>query len=804
MEKVQRYMNIGRKYRLLLAALFAMTLCSCDELFPSEDDGSGFFEEETKADNDIIVITDTEFSPDYKTICLTAEIVRDLGPFSLADTNSVRIQAREFVGGVELAKKSSSQLTSVVNVEGDIIVKTKLKLLLLVDLTLPQEIIDVERANVIMAASTFIHDNLYVSFFYGDQLTETLPVTDYILDNYFVHHDDDHKLLYRSIVAKQNEMQRRQGVWADAKAMLLVVMSDGKAFYDNNQPMDPEHFQLQEKMIRPDVPPGGDLVIDYVNVAPESNRDDDEDFLSTFCHLYQGEFLNGFNWVTIRRCVHRLTGVDIVDNKFYLTNPDYKVYRGGSHRLTLEVYNAANDSLVATGSTKIKIGSIYDPIIINGHSLTYVISQGLAIGIFLFLIVYLVYQLLIPYIRYRRFLKKYVVSYSNSNQSVDGVMVGQSCYLCKAPYVEGDEVVVKCEHTMHLSCWDENEYHCPEYSDYCKSGSHYYNHYNRFDPRNASFYMRWVLAGIAAAVLAWVCFTISVHHVVGAFQSWVSANIFGIDATSSEVMKTFEDSGINMYLLPSFGLTTGFFLTLAMAILTTWHRRVRFKWLWLFVRALLASIASFLAFQITAQVLAMIGMADYSTFFEWIPWTFTGFIIAYMATYGTPVSTHKLLIFLSVVLAILSMFLWSALFNRTFYDFRVMLLLSYITFSVGLALCIASRAPRSNHYYLQVSGAVKKMDVALYKWFRGNAGGVVTIGRSIDCTLQLSWDTTGVVAPVQAELRCHGDSVRLYALEDGVYLKDSKPLEVGKYYQLYHGDSFEIGRTTFTYIEKDL
>jgi predicted component of type VI protein secretion system len=81
---------------------------------------------------------------------------------------------------------------------------------------------------------------------------------------------------------------------------------------------------------------------------------------------------------------------------------------------------------------------------------------------------------------------------------------------------------------------------------------------------------------------------------------------------------------------------------------------------------------------------------------------------------------------------------------------------------------------------------------------------VITIGRSIDCTLQLSWDTTGVVAPVQAELRYQGNFVRLYALEDGVYLKDSKPLEVGKCYQLYHGDTFEIGRTTFTYLEKDL
>lgn len=804
MEKVQRYMNIGRKCRFLLAALFAMTLVGCDELFPSEDDGSGFFGEGVQKQNDAISITKTEFSPDYKTICLTAEIVNDLGPYSLADTNSVRIRVKESVGGVELDDWARSQLTSVVNVEGDIIGKNKIKMLLLVDLTLPQDIIDVERKNAIMAASTFIDKNLFVSFFYGDELTETMPVTDYVLNNYFVHQDVEHKYLYRSIVDKQEEMQRREGVWADAKIMLLVVMSDGKCFYNNNQPMDLKHFQLQEEMIHPALPPSGELVIDYVNVATESNKEDDEDFLSTFCHLYHGEFRNGFNWVEIRKCVHQLTGVEFDDNKFYLTNPDFKIYRGGIHKLTLEVHNATSDSLVAVGSTMIKLGSIYDPIIINGHSLEYVLAQGLAIGIFLFLLIYFIFQFLIPYIRYRSFLKKYVVSFSNPNQCVDGVMVGQSCYLCKAPYVEDDKVVVKCEHTMHLSCWDENEYHCPEYSDHCKSGSHFYNHVNRFDPRNASFYMRWILAGITAAVLAWMSFTMGVHHYIGAFQEWFSAEIFGRDTTVSEVMRTFEERGINMFQLPSFGLTTGFFLTPAMSILATWHRRFRFKWLWFFGRALLASIASFLAFQFTEQVVAMLGAIEYSNFFEWIPWTFTGFIIAYLATHGTPIRTRKLLIFLSVVVAFLTMFLWSSLFSRSLYDFRVLLLLSYIIFCVGLALCIASHAPRSNHYYLQVSGAVKKMDVALYKWFRGNAGGVVTIGRSIDCTLQLSWDTTGVVAPVQAELRYQGNSVRLYALEDGVYLKDNKPLEVGKCYQLYHGDTFEIGRTTFTYLEKDL
>ena len=55
------------------------------------------------------------------------------------------------------------------------------------------------------------------------------------------------------------------------------------------------------------------------------------------------------------------------------------------------------------------------------------------------------------------------------------------------PFETGEKIVVKCGHTMHKTCWDENEYHCPEYSDRCEHGTHYYNRQNLTDSRNASF-----------------------------------------------------------------------------------------------------------------------------------------------------------------------------------------------------------------------------------------------------------------------------------------------------------------------------
>jgi hypothetical protein len=84
-----------------------------------------------------------------------------------------------------------------------------------------------------------------------------------------------------------------------------------------------------------------------------------------------------------------------------------------------------------------------------------------------------------------------------------------------------------------------------------------------------------------------------------------------------------------------------------------------------------------------------------------------------------------------------------------------------------------------------------------------NPDDVVTIGKSIDCSLQMSWDIKGLVAPINAELRMVGDGVRLTAVEDGVRVGDD-PLPAGRSVWLYHNTQFSIGDTTFTYVERDI
>lgn len=181
----------------------------------------------------------------------------------------------------------------------------------------------------------------------------------------------------------------------------------------------------------------------------------------------------------------------------------------------------------------------------------------------------------------------------------------------------------------------------------------------------------------------------------------------------------------------------------------------------------------------------------------------SSFLIVIVSTYGSGIKINKTIVLVAIGNSMVSLLIWSSLYLFISVDFRVLLLYSYIIYAVGLSVVIAKEKPNSDHYFLKVQGAVKTMDIALYKWFRANPKAVVSLGKSVDCSLQLSWDLQGNVAPVHAHLTLEKGIMRLMALEDGVLFR-GKPLPVDKKVKLYHGRSFQIGNTVFTYLEKDI
>ena len=779
-----------KKHVISILVAVAILFTSCDRLGKMSNDipESDLLEQIFNEKSDKVKVVNVDFSPDYKTFFVTTDIVSDIGPYELSDSTKVKVEVSETIDGIREARYSIPRLVGIKNIEAECIRDLDLRMLVLVDLSLPQA--DLNRISnfVKEMKPAFKYDNLFVAFMDGPEVTNTLKATDYVVDNYFKHSDHGYSYLYRSMLDKRDEMLRRDEVWQDADKLVLLTFSDGKIYDDDSdKPIDPKHYHYQTLIanMSPASVDDASFFAYYASFYQHQDLDDepDDNLLRLFCENNNGAFIEHFQWETFKDNLFNTLHLVTFDHAIYFENPDYKVYRGDDKKLTLDFYDRSNDSLFLSISTDIIKGECLNPIIVRGQSIDIVVLQGLFLGCFLLILVYLILQVIVPSIKYRFFLHRYVVPYTGRNMCVDNKMVEESCYLCKAPFEMGDSIVVKCEHTMHKSCWDENEYHCPEYSDRCKHGSHYYNKARVLDPRNASFYLKWVLAALAASILAWLCFVLYAH------LFYNQAPLYHLAQSS-------------VTQIPIFGFSIGLFLTLGFSLLTVRPGNSGRLFLHILWRVAVAAIGSYLAFLLVDAIIYFFDIHKYTFLLNWIPWTISGFLIAWCSTFNTHVAHNKPVLILGVLLGFLSMYAWTFFFRYMELDFRVLLLLSFIIFGVGLAVCIAMVAPRSERYFLKVQGAVKEMDVALYKWFRNQPDRVVTIGKSVDCSLQLSWDIQSDVAPVQAEIRFRNQRLYLKALEPGVFL-NGRPARVDKKIRLYHGRTFTIGQTTFTYIEKD-
>jgi len=791
-------------FSLLTLQVLLLLFAGCEELpqgLISDDDGD--------ADTlSALKLSQPKFSPDYKTMVVDAWVGEGVGTLALTDPKLVRIEVTE-KGGLlsEASYPMPPKLLKVENLASEQIVGRRAKMLALVDLTLPQVMVNKELVAVREMRNLFSGNNLYVAFLKGTEVSETMPVTNYVLENYFQHQDADIKYLYRAVIAKMDEMANGAPWTADAKFVAMMVMSDGVTYLDD-MPMDPDHFELEQQLAeRKDSRP-----LYYADFSEPLSDEElldnpDEDNVVTVlqlqCESSKGLYQRKFSWPVVEDNILHAFGMDIADFRFTLENPDHKVYRGRhGHALEIACYDVATDSLLVKGSSSYTLGSVYSPVIVRPRSIGSVLLQGCVATFFLILLVYLVLQLIVPYIKYRLFLKHHVMTYTGTQLSVGGNMVSESCYYCKAPFEVGDRVVAKCKHSMHIDCWEENKCQCPEYGRHCQEGRHYYNRHQPWDPQNTTFYLRWVIVAILAALAAWVVYTAQMHSLSADIFERLILFINDLQPDTPEAEKLIEDYGSHINHYPSFGLCIGFFLTLMLSFLSVAKDLWSSRFLQVFFRALLGGLGGLLFFALGGLITAALELDENTFLIDWIPWSLTGYWIALCVTWGTRIKIRHSLIIGAFLVGLVSTYLWTLLYGGSTFDYRVALLINFILFAVAMAIAIAMDAPHSECYFLSVGGIMKQMDIALYKWFRANPDEVVTIGRSVDCRLQLSWDIMSEVAPVQAEIRKSHGMLRLYALEDGITV-GGKLLEQGESIRLYHGRKFMIGQTTFTYIEKD-
>ena len=234
-------------------------------------------------------------------------------------------------------------------------------------------------------------------------------------------------------------------------------------------------------------------------------------------------------------------------------------------------------------------------------------------------------------------------------------------YYCKAPFEPGDEIVVKCEHVMHKECWDENQYHCPEYGRHCDKGSHYYNHINLFDSDNALYHMRWIIVSVLAALVAWGLYVFLILEFDETTPSLV-AKMVEPKLTETGNYAVFNDSESTMGYLPLFGMCLGGSLTLALSLMAGKMYFYLKRVVDLFLRTVVVSLASYLLFLLSESVTMAFDMNPWLALINWIPMSIMTLLIAFVSTADTKIHLRKYILLIAIFLGAL---VWMFTFGYT-------------------------------------------------------------------------------------------------------------------------------------------
>ncbi len=780
---------------LLLLLLPLLVLCTACNGIPGFGLG-GDAGPEPESNN---IKTDTTvFSKDYKTISVKLRMPDGLADCQLSDSARVRIEAIEesptYING---GSNMQPRLVKVTDIRREELADHRLSLLLLVDLTLSDDEIAEERRAVQQMRRWFSSSNLHIAFMREDGVTETFLATDYVMQTYF-RKSGSKKLLYRSVAAKMDELLTWQSLSREQKG--LIVFSDGDV-YANDVPVDPRHFELQHRLLQASTHAGYSSVY-YVNFGSGDATDNEAvTVMQRLCQATGGEYQRRFKWKPLLTDILSTFNVDYADYRLDFENPDNKVYTGKPMHLHISVYD--NGRMVGTACSVYRIGNIYSPVIINGLSDAQVILIGIMTILVLLVIVYLVLQIIVPYISYRVFVHRYVTHYTGAAMIYNGIQVDRSCYYCKAPFEEGDEIVAKCEHVMHRSCWEENGYKCPEHGRKCPDGAHYYNASQPLDRRNAPFFAQWVLLAIVAALLGWTTFVMSSDRSSTSILYGIMLSIHGLQSGTPEAQMAFDHYAAHLKYLPIFGLCQNFFLALALGYMSMQGHPLGMRLKRALTKSVCSGILGYLIFLLTCIVSITLNLSEDAFMVDWIPWALNGLVVAFVSTFGTRIHLRKKWLGVSVLIGLAVMYAWMYIVFYDKMDCREQLLSCFVVYSVALTVCVAVAAPHSERYFLRAEGAMKPVDIALYKWLRTSPDYRVTIGKSVDCSLQMTWDFASTIAPIQATVYNENGKIYMQSVEDGVTV-DGQPLSPDDRIRLYHGRSFTIGKTTFTFEEKDV
>lgn len=697
--------------------------------------------------------------------------------------------------------------------------------LVIVDLSLPQEMVDAQRDLVMKLDRVTKNDNLHVVFSGGGELSNQYLVSKYVLDNNFVSKGEQNYLL-RDIVEMndrmRNETKRHYGLSSWAKIpnskKVMFVLSDGE-LYSGGLPIDPDHYALQQELYNIGAEAAGEdkdddnaqFPIHYVNFNGSDSLAQDPLYqatkmrLQSLCDMTGGHYFDSYVYGDLTKPISaRVENLERIKYNLRLENPYGKIYLGEPNELIIDFYIDGKSYVHSTFNYS--IGLWVDPIIIGMNPDWVVISIGLIYMILALITIYILSQVLYPYIRFLLFKRRYIINYSDKPMVYNDTVIGDECYYCRDKFKEGERVVVKCRHTTHLDCWEENGYKCTEYGENCKEGSFYYNRFNIFDRGNAPYQMRWIMGAFIVSLIVWCWYFMldgsDQNFIFRAVDSLFNSTIELVNESQFLDVKLYYEAASTRYLY-LYGFLLCFWLSLFLGLMSTAGQPLVRRLISRLILSFGCGLSGMFLFFIYGIITTPIDVPNDGVFVVSLLMLLISLSISFFASVGTKVGWLRVLkgVALTLFIAMVLLLVVDLPERKGLFSEYLQLMFNS-AYCVGFAITFSHIVPASRRYFLRVSGAVKSTEIAIFKWFSSAKNHEsVNIGRSRDCEIHLDWDLSAEISPTHATIENRRQG--LYVVAHDEMLFNGSKCVVGRAYRLYDMTSFQIGKSTFTYVEKD-
>lgn len=684
---------------------------------------------------------------------------------------------------------------------------------ILVSLVIDKNISEADMLNVKKAVRFLVENcpenTVFVSFF-DNKVSSSRPVTpetfDMLEDEFTV--SKNKKIIFDAALNKFQELAGEKDplfspdITAkadnDSIKKYMILLTDGQIDVDDPKTAG-NIYAFNEFVQKTDQIEGDKKQIEIHAIRYGEASSEVDTNLAFICRNIRNENVKGGFYTadadSILNKMKQFTDKLSPDYELVLVNMPGRIYSGEHRSFMLQ---AVKDSKIASGLKNYVIGTPANPIVTGSANVTQQILLGFFSGLIILFIFFFAIQVGIPYLIYRTsdFNKKYVQKYKTSEDEI------VKCNFCSEEFLDDEEVVVRCQHTIHKHCWMENGNKCTEYGQNCKEGKQYY--FDKTKPLssvNSPFFMKWVLYGMAGGFLAWLIYQYFVFKdplIFGSF-TYELLKIFypgNVNELDTDVITSFM-AKIGPLLL--IGPLLGFILTFLFSYINEYRQKKFDVLLQIFWRSLLGALAGFLAFLVGSIIIILCKANGTSIWVDWIPWLlFGGSLGLCLSIKTTIVWKHALLGgVLSGLVSFVLLF-----FSKWFGSYAV--LFSFMLYSAGLGISIVMVHRTAQRYFLRYKGR-KEGEIAIHKWMSVLGGSNdVTVGSSNHCIIQMNWDDDPSIQDKHVVLYVDKKSKipSLRVVGENIIF-NGNTVRKNDEFLLKDGVIFKIGNTEFQYIEKD-